>query len=232
MISSAPSFAASTISWRAFLRIGEHRLHADQILEPEDLAQRVVKLGRSFLEQRAQLVVGKEWTKRDQRIGPAESLEGAGFLSGPTHVTWLEARSPEFQARDTETAALAFDEEVRLQRRAIVMEVAPAFDPDLGPLLPAVVASGQQILEALGEAGLAGAIASDDEGEAGTGAERQGGGGTDAAEAFDADRADVGAGRFGDAAAARTRSLGRRYRRSSCRESRRVLGRLPSRRGL
>ena len=76
------------------------------------------------------------------------------------------------------------------------MEVAPTLDPDLGPLVPAVVASRQKILETLGEAGLAGSIASDDEGETGTGAEGQGGGGTDTAEAFDADRADVSAWRW------------------------------------
>ena len=75
LISSAPSVAVSTISCRAFLAFGEHRLHRHEILEPEDLAQRVVEFRRAFFEQRAQLVVGKEWAEGDERVAPAEGLQ-------------------------------------------------------------------------------------------------------------------------------------------------------------
>ena len=65
-----------------------------------------------------------------------------------------------------------------------VVEVPPAVPPDLAALGPAVGVAGQEELEALGEAGLAGAVAADDEGEAGAGGEVEGGLGADAAEAW------------------------------------------------
>ena len=78
------------------------------------------------------------------------------------------------------------------------METAPAVLPDGGASVPAFVAAGEQHLEAFGEAGLAGAVAADDECEPGAGRERQSSRGPDAAEAFDGDAAQVGPWRFRD----------------------------------
>ena len=49
-----------------------------------------------------------------------------------------------------------------------------AVAPDLAALGPAVGVAGEQELEALGEAGFAGAVAADDEGEAGGEVEEEG----------------------------------------------------------
>jgi len=54
------------------------------------------------------------------------------------------------------------------------MEAAPAVFPNSGASVPALVAAGEQHLEAFGEARLAGAIAADDEREAGARRECQG----------------------------------------------------------
>ena len=71
------------------------------------------------------------------------------------------------------------------------MEAAPAVFPDGGAGVPALVAAGEQHLEGFGEAGLAGAVAADDEGEAGAWREGQRSRGPDAAEAFDGDAPEV-----------------------------------------
>ena len=64
-------------------------------------------------------------------------------------------------------------------------------------MAPAVGVAGEELLEGLGEAGLAGAVAADDEGEAGAGDEVEGGRLADAAEAFDGDGVEVGDARAG-----------------------------------
>ena len=73
-----------------------------------------------------------------------------------------------------------------------MVEVPPAVAPDLAALGPAVGVAGEQELEALGEAGFAGAVAADDEGEAGAGGEIEGGFWADAAEALGGDAAEEG----------------------------------------
>jgi hypothetical protein len=73
----------------------------------------------------------------------------------------------------------------------------PAVAPDPAAVSPAVGVAGEKELEALGEAGLAGAVAADDEGEAGAGGEVEGVLRADAAEAFDGDGAEEGDSRGG-----------------------------------
>ena len=74
-------------------------------------------------------------------------------------------------AGDGAGSVLALERELGGDRGFGVVEVAPAVLPDLGALLPAVGLAGEQQLEGLGEAGLAGAVAADDEREAGAGGE-------------------------------------------------------------
>ena len=90
-------------------------------------------------------------------------------------------------ARDGAGALLPLQGEVGGEGGLRVVEVPPAVAPDLAAVSPAVGVAGEQELEALGEAGLAGAVAADDEGEAGAGGEVEGGLRADAAEAFDGD---------------------------------------------
>jgi hypothetical protein len=73
-----------------------------------------------------------------------------------------------------------------------VVEVAPAVAPDLAAVLPAVGVAGEQQLEGLGEAGLAAAVAADDEREAGAGREVARRLLADAAEAFGGDAPEEG----------------------------------------
>jgi hypothetical protein len=73
-----------------------------------------------------------------------------------------------------------------------VVEVPPAVAPGLAALGPAVGVAGEQELEALGEAGFAGAVAADDQGEAGAGGEVEGGLRADAAEALGGEAAEEG----------------------------------------
>ena len=63
----------------------------------------------------------------------------------------------------------------------------PSFQTFAALVLPAEGVAGEQQLEGLGEAGLAGAVAADDEGQAGAGREVEGRRLADAAEAFDGD---------------------------------------------
>jgi len=95
----------------------------------------------------------------------------------------------------TEPSLLALDEKRRGERRRGMMEIPPALAPDGSALLPAQAVAGEQHLEPLGEARLAGAVATHDEREAGSRRELQGLPGTDATEPLDGDRAKECAGR-------------------------------------
>jgi hypothetical protein len=73
------------------------------------------------------------------------------------------------------------------------MEVAPALAPHGSALLPAQAVAGEEDLDPLGEAGLARAVAPDDEREAGARRKLQRLRGTDPAEPLDGDRPQEGA---------------------------------------
>ena len=75
-----------------------------------------------------------------------------------------------------------------------MMQVPPALAPHGGALLPAQAVAGEQDLQGLGEARLAGAVAPDDERQAGARPQLQGPRGADPAETLDGDRAQEGAG--------------------------------------
>jgi hypothetical protein len=178
----------------AVSREGGLRLH--QVFEAEDAGEGVVELRGAFVEKRAQLVVGEERPVGLDRCFPAEGVECrlrlAGDLDGGLRLVERRALSP--LAPERARGLLALDEQLGLDVRLRVMEVAPAFAPDFGALGPAEGVAGHEQLEGLGEAGLAGAVAADDEGEAGAGLYGQGGRRADATEAFDGDGAEVGAG--------------------------------------
>jgi hypothetical protein len=169
-----------------------------QGVEAQDAVQGVVQLGRALVQQRAQLVVGEEGPVGLQRLGPAEGVErddglaaelglGAGLvedgLRGPVAGRAAGAAGGAF---------CLLQDQLGLEVGLGVVEVAPAFLPDLRAVLPALAVAGQQQLQAFGEAGLAGAVAADDQGQAGARGQRQGLAGADAAEALDRDRAQVG----------------------------------------
>jgi hypothetical protein len=69
---------------------------------------------------------------------------------------------------------------------------SPVVFPDLAAVFPTVGLAGEEQLEGLGEAGLAGAVAADDEREAGAGREVERRLRADAAEAFDGDGLEEG----------------------------------------
>jgi len=73
-----------------------------------------------------------------------------------------------------------------------MMEVAPAVLPDLGAVQPAVGLAGEEQLEPFREAGLAGSVAADDEGEAGARGQLEADLLPHSAEALDRDGSQVG----------------------------------------
>ena len=79
------------------------------------------------------------------------------------------------------------DGELRRHPRMAVMEVLPSVTPDLDALLPTLIAAEQDHLERFRERRLPRAVPSDHEGEAGSGIDVQGGGRSDATEAFHLD---------------------------------------------
>src|SRR5690606_13389062 len=192
-------------------RIGQDALDLDELVETERAADRVVQLRRAVLEQRAELVVGKEGAAGLERALPVERLERARLLSRRDDrrlaVFQLVAGPP---AAHNERA-LTFDDELGADGAGtVVVQVAPAVDPGLRATVPAEVAPGQQELECLGKARLPAAVAADDEREAGTGTERERGGRADSAEAADGDRRDVHAGRLAGSLFVAPRPLRRR----------------------
>ena len=100
------------------------------------------------------------------------------------------------EARNRGVFRLAIHGEARPQAPAWILgvEVAPALAPFGGFVLPAGVLAGEEELEAFSEAGLAGAVGADDEGQAGTGNDLKVRAWADAAEAGDGYAAQVGAG--------------------------------------
>src|SRR5690606_32688221 len=128
-------------------RIGQDALDLDELVETERAADRVVQLRRAVLEQRAELVVGKEGAAGLERALPVERLERARLLSRRDDrrlaVFQLVAGPP---AAHNERA-LTFDDELGADGAGtVVVQVAPAVDPGLRATVPAEVAPGQQEL--------------------------------------------------------------------------------------
>src|SRR5437764_30548 len=76
------------------------------------------------------------------------------------------------------------------------MEVAPVLAPDDRLVFPPRVGAGERELQTLGKGRLARAVASGDDGQAGSGLQEQRRLRADAAEALDGDLGEVGTGRF------------------------------------
>src|SRR5262249_38270788 len=141
---------------------------------------------------------------------PAQRVEvrGRSALELDSDLRDLEGRRLGPSAGYDARLGLALDEERGLESGLGVVKVSPALAPDRGPLLPAQALAGQQGLEGSGEAGLAGAVATHHEHEAGTGRELERSRRSDAAESLDGDRAEERAGRGGGGSGSRHRRGG------------------------
>jgi hypothetical protein len=169
-------------------------LGKDEVLETEDRGKGVVELRGSFVEERAQLVVGKERAMGAQGWGPAERVELGVRPAGEVDCDFgdLEGGTVFPPSRNDAGPRLAFHEERGAHGRRGMMEVPPAVPPDGGALFPAQAVARQEHLQGFGEARFAGAVAPHDEGEARARGQLQVLRGADATKALDGDRAQEG----------------------------------------
>ena len=161
--------AAALCAFSRWRRASRRRsCDGDEILEAEDRGQPVVELGRPLVEHRAELVVAEAGPVAAQRLVPAQRGRVRPFLPADLGRAAPALEGVALLPREHERAGLglALQRELGLDGGVRMVEVAPAVLPDLGAVEPAVGLAGQQQLEAFGEAGLAGAVAADDEGQA------------------------------------------------------------------
>jgi len=148
--------------------IRQRRLRVDQILEAQHQRQRVVEFRGTFVQNGAQLVVGEERAIRLERGGPPQRLQrglGPPFYLGD-RLLRLKASLRVPRTSDGRLPA-ALQIQLRFNRRGLhLVQVAPAFFPDLRAIHPALAIAGEQHFQRLGEAGLPRPVAPDDDGEA------------------------------------------------------------------
>ena len=155
--------------------------------EAEHRRQRLVERGQR-VEHRRQLGVGEERAEARQVALPAMLGERGGRGRAARRVVERHAVRPLLLERHGRARALQH-ELGRDPRRAFVVQALPRLRPRLRSLLPPLQAAGHQQLQALGERGLAAAVAADDDGQARARLERQRRRRADPAEALDGHRA-------------------------------------------
>ena len=175
----AASLVRSTRDSRAFRAFCSVFWMVIELAEPEHLrpARREIRTG--LVEHGAQLGVGQARTmdcgrpvQPKLRVDPSRacpSVWNHGRRCPRARRPSAHCARDGGRGRAPSTAELGLD-----GARVRMMEAAPAVLPDLRAAVPAEVAAGEEQLQGFGEAGLAGAVAADDEGEAGAGREVQG----------------------------------------------------------
>ena len=161
------------------------------VREAEDGLHLVVQLRRPAFEGGGEVAAGEERAEGREGVVPAEV--GGGRVAARAAVRDGGAGGPGAGQGDglvpTLDGALRGDD-----GGAGGVEAAPALLPDLRAAGPAAGRAGEEGLEPLGETGLAGAVAAEDDGEPRAGGEVEVGGRADAAEAGDGDALEVGRG--------------------------------------
>ncbi len=174
-------------------RLAQAVLARDEILQAEDRGQPVVQLGRPLVEHRAELVVAEAGPVAAQRLVPSEGRRVHPFLAADLGRAAPGLQGVALLPGQHERAGLGFalERELGLDGGVRMMEVAPAVLPDLGAVEPAVGLAGEEQLEPFREAGLAGPVAADDEGQPGSRGQLEADLLPHSAEALDGDGAQV-----------------------------------------
>ncbi len=196
-----------------FLGVGEALAGRGELVEAEDGLEGVVELAR-LLEERAELEVTEEGAKGGEGLEPAELGEAAldaplagralagtvsrvaragagGALPAEAELARVEVVVPAAARHDRRGA---FDDEGGLHVGGVArVEVSPALFPVFGARRPAAALAGEERLEGLGEARLAGAVAPEHHREAGARREREGLAFADPSEASHLQAREVGA---------------------------------------
>ena len=118
-----------------------------------------------------------------------------GFPFGWTNVFCASSRPSVVPRAGDRRAALSLEQHFCLDAcRMRLMKVAPSFLPDLRSVRPALAVAREQHFQRLGEARFSGAIAADDDRQARARSEREGLLRSDASEALNRQRREIGAG--------------------------------------